>query len=112
MNNQFSLPAIVPLFQTVEEHLHNHKLELALSVVVSILACDRNNFYAQAIERRIKRVLDLQHDPSVISDSTEYYIARVIATLEHVCQMAVRFLTKLPAEAYHETRHQSINPRL
>ena len=97
MNDQSS-PSLVPLFQTVEEHLHNHNLELALSTVSSILACDRNNFYARAIERRIKRVLDFQQDPSAISDSTEYYIARVIAALEHVCQMAVRFLTKPPVE--------------
>jgi hypothetical protein len=97
MNDQSS-PSIVPLFQTVEEHLHNHNLELALSTVSSILACDRNNFYARAIERRIKRVLDFQQDTSATSDSTEYYIARVIAALEHVCQMAVRFLTKPPVE--------------
>ena len=98
MENQSSLPAIVPLFQTAEEHLHNHKLELALSVVSSILTFDRNNYYARALERRIKRVLDFQQNPSEISASTEYYIARVITSLEHVCQMAVRFLTKLPAQ--------------
>ena len=98
MNNQSSLPSIVPLFQTVEGHLHNHKLELALSAVSSILACDRNNFYALAIERRIKRVLDFLRDSSEISDATEYHVARVLAALEHVCQMAVRFLTNLPTE--------------
>jgi hypothetical protein len=98
MKNQSSLPAIVPLFQTVEGHLHNHKLELALSAVNSILAYDRNNFYALAIERRIRRVLDFQQESSELSDATEYYIARVIAALEHVCQMAVQFLTNLPAE--------------
>ncbi len=98
MNNQSVLPSIVFLFQTAEEHLHNHNLQLALSTVSSILACDRNNFYARAIERRIKRVLDFQQDSSAISDSTECYIAQVIKALEHVCQMAVRFLTELPAE--------------
>ena len=98
MANQTHLPEIIPLFQTVEEHLRNHQPELALSAVSSILAYDRNNFYALAIKRRIKRVLDFQQDTIEISDATEYYIARVLAALEHVCQMAVRFLTNPPAE--------------
>ncbi|MGD1045452.1 MAG: hypothetical protein ABR936_09025 [Bacteroidota bacterium] len=107
MNNQSFLPAIVPLFQTVEEHLHNRKLELALSAINSILAYDKNNFYALAIKRRIKRVLDFQQDPSAISDSTEYYIARVIAALENVCQMAVRFLTNLSTQtSIHDMNSQ------
>jgi hypothetical protein len=99
MNDRSSFPNLISLFQSVEEHLHNHNLKYALSTVYSILAYDRNNYYAMAIERRIKRVLDFQQDSLESSDSTEYYIARVITALEHVCQMAVRFMTKLPAEA-------------
>ena len=99
MRDQSYIPSLVPLFQSLEEHLHNHNFELALYVVGSILAFDRNNFYALAIERRIKRLLDFMQDPLEISDSTKYYIARVIASLEHVCQMAVQLLTKFPVEA-------------
>ena len=99
MRDQSSISSLVPLFQTLEEHLHNHNFELALYVASSILAFDRNNFYALAIERRTKRLLDFMQDPSEISDSTKYYVARVIAALEHVCQMAVQLLTKLPVEA-------------
>jgi hypothetical protein len=99
MKQQSSFPALISLFRTVEEHLHNRKLELALSSVHSILARDRNNFYALAIEHRIKRVLDFQDDPSNISDSADYYVGIVIAALENVCQMAVRFLMNSPVEA-------------
>lgn len=99
MKQQSSFPTLISLFQSVEEHLHNRKLELALSAVHSILVCDRNNFYALAIERRIKRVLDFQEKPSDVSDSTEHYIAKVIDALENVCQMAVRFLMNSPVEA-------------
>ena len=98
MKQQSSFPTLISLFQSVEEHLHNRKLELALSSVRSI-SCDRNNFYALAIERRIKRVLDFQEKPSDVSDSTEHYIAIVIDALENVCQMAVRFLMNSPIEA-------------
>ena len=94
-----SFPTLISLFRTVEEHLHNRKLELALSAVHSILVCDRNNFYALAIEHRIKRVLDFLAEPSDVSDSTEYYVGIVIAALENVCQMAVRFLMNSPVEA-------------
>jgi len=99
MKQQSSFPALISLFQTLEEHLHNRKLELALSAVQSILACDRNNFYARAIQHRIKRVLDFQEDPSNVSDSADYYVGIVIAALENVCQMAVRFLMNSPVEA-------------
>ena len=99
MMQQSSFPALISLFQTLEEHLHNRKLELALSAVHSILATDRNNFYALAIEHRIKRVLDFLEEPSDVSDSTEYYVGIVIAALENVCQMAVRFLMNSPIEA-------------
>ena len=37
MKQQSSFPTLISLFQTVEEHLHNRKLELALSAVRSIL---------------------------------------------------------------------------
>ena len=98
MNQQSLLTMLISLFQSVEEHLHNHNLEHALSAVLLILACDRNNYYARAIERRIKRVLDFQQKPSDFSYSMKYYIATVIAALENVCQMAVRFLMKISKE--------------
>ena len=98
MTQQSFFPTLISLFQSVEEHLHTRKLELALSSVRSILACDRNNFYALAIERRLKRVLDFQEEPSDVSDSNEYYVGIVVAALENVCQMAVRFLMNFPAE--------------
>ena len=99
MKQPSSFPTLISLFQKLEEHLHNRKLELALSTVHSILACDRNNFYALAIEHRIKRVLDFLEKPSDVSDSTEYYVGIVIAALENVCQMAVRFIMNSPVEA-------------
>ncbi|RPI06652.1 MAG: hypothetical protein EHM64_02120 [Ignavibacteriae bacterium] len=99
MNNQFSFPDLISLFQSVEEHLHHHNLEVALSRVRTILAYDRNNYYALAIERRLMRLLDFQQTPSDISYSTKYYSAIVIVALENVCQMAVRFQMNLQAEA-------------
>ena len=99
MKQPSSFPTLISLFQKLEEHLHNRKLELALSAVHSILEWDRNNFYAIAIERRIKRVLDFQEEPSDDSDSAESYVGIVIAALENVCQMAVRFLMNSPVEA-------------
>jgi hypothetical protein len=111
MKNQSSLPELIPLFQSVEEHLHHHDLELALSSVRSILARDGNNYYARAIERRIVRVLYFQEELSEISDSTEYYIDLVAVALENVCQMAVRYIMNLPVEASssqepHVNRHE------
>ena len=111
MKNPSSLPALIPLFQSVEEHLHHHDLELALSTVRSILASAGNNYYARAIERRIVRVLYFQEELSEISDSTEYYIDLVVVALENVCQMAVRYLTNPPVEASsyqepHVNRHE------
>jgi tetratricopeptide (TPR) repeat protein len=107
MKNQSSLSTIITLFQSVEENFRNNKLELALSGVRSILADDPKNFYAIAIERRLKRVLDLQKKPSAASNATEYSHARMIAALEHVCHMAVQQLTKLSEQAsVHDMSHQ------
>ena len=111
MKNQSSPPALIPLFQSVEEHLHHHDLEFALSTVRSILACDGNNYYARAIERRIVRVLYFQEELSEISESTEYYIDMIVVALENVCQMAVRYLSNQPVEASslqepHVNRHE------
>ena len=107
MKNQSSLSIIIPLFQSVEENFRNNNLELALSGVRSILANDPKNFYAIAIERRLKRFLDLQQKPPIASNAAEYSHARMIAALEHVCHMAVQQLTKLSAQAsVHDMSHQ------
>ncbi|MGD0038422.1 MAG: hypothetical protein ABSC53_14135 [Bacteroidota bacterium] len=107
MENQSSLSIIIPLFQSVEERFRNNNLEFALSGVRSILANDPKNFYAIAIERRLKRVLDLQQKPSAASNATEHSRARMIAALEHVCHMAVQQLTKLSAQAsVHDMSNQ------
>jgi hypothetical protein len=98
MNNQPSSYSIILLFQSVEKHLHSHKLELALLEVQSILESDPKNLYALAIERRIVHILDFWQKASVVSDAMEYQIARVIAALEHVCQMAVRFLMNISGQ--------------
>ena len=99
MKNQSSLPSIISQFQSVVEHFHTNNLERALSDVRSILLSDPKNFYAIALERRLKRVLDLQRNPSVTSNASDYSHARMIAALEHVCQMAIQHLTNLSAQA-------------
>jgi tetratricopeptide (TPR) repeat protein len=99
MKNQLSPPSIISLFQTVEENLHKNNINLALLGVRSILASDPQNFYAIAIERRLKRVLELRQKPSRVSNATEYSYARIIAALEHVSHMAVQHCTSLSAQA-------------
>ena len=107
MKNQSSLPTIISLFQSVEKYFHDNNLELALSGVQSILANDPKNFYAIAIERRLKCVLDLQRKPSVPSNAMEYSPARVITALEHVCHTAVQQLTKLSEQtSVHDMSRQ------
>ena len=113
MNNQSSLPSIIPLFQAVVVHFHNNNLDLALTDVRSILLSDPKNFYAIALERRLKRVLDLQRKPPVNSNATDYSHARMIAALEHVCQMALQHLTNISAQASindknHQLRDQAL----
>lgn len=114
MKQQSSFPALISLFQSLENHLHNQNLDLAYSDSQSILASDPKNFYAIAIERRLKRVIDfLQKSYSSNSNSMEYSIARIIAALEHVCQMAVRHLTNLSSQASiydinHQLREQAL----
>jgi hypothetical protein len=99
MKNQTTPASLIPLFQAVEKHLHNNKLEFALSDVHSILLCDPKNLYAIALDRRLKRVLDLQQKPPVASNASEYSHARLIAALEHVCHLAVQHLMNLSAKA-------------
>ena len=99
MNNQSSLPSIISLFQSVAEHFHAHNLELALSDIRSILISDPKNFYAIALERRLKRVLDLRKKMPAASNATNYSHAKMIAALEHVCQMALQQTTNPPAQA-------------
>ena len=107
MNNQSSPPSIIHLFQSVAEHFHNNNLELALSGVRSILASDPKNFYAKALEHRLKRVLDIRQKPSTVSNAMEYSYAKMIAALEHVCQMAMQHLTSSSAKAsVHDMSHQ------
>jgi len=117
MKNQSSLPSIISQFQSVVEHFHTNNLERALSDVRSILLSDPKNFYAIALERRLKRVLDLQRNPSVPSHATEYSHARMIAALEHVCQMAIQHMTNLSAQTSiqnmdHELRDQALENKL
>ena len=99
MKNQSSPPALITLFQSVAEHFHNNNLELALSGVRSILASEPKNFYALALERRLKSVLEVQQRPSSASNATGYSYARMITALEHVCLMAVQQLTSTSAQA-------------
>jgi len=99
MKNHASLPAIISLFQSVEEHFHTNHPELALSGVRAILTSDPQNFYAIAIERRLKRVLELQQNPSAASNAMEYSYARMNAALEHVSHMAVEHLKNRSAQA-------------
>ena len=99
MNNQSSQSSIISLFQSVVEHLHTNNLELALSDVSSILLSDPKNFYAMALERRLKRVLEVRKKTPVASHATNYSHAKLIAALDHVCQMAMQQLTNPAAQA-------------
>ena len=109
MKQQSSLPKLISLFQSVEDHLHNQKLGTCPYQQPNPFShCDPKNFYAIAIERRMKHVLDFQQRPSAAnSNSMEYSVARMIAALEHVCQMAVRHFTNLSEQAsIHDMSHQ------
>ena len=99
MNNESVPSSIVSLFHTVEAQLHHDKLEPALSNVRSILAGDPHNLYAGALERRLRRILEIQQNHSPASSAAEYSRARVIAALEHICRLAVQHVTTLAARA-------------
>ena len=94
MKNQPSVPSIISLFQSVEENLHKNNINLALLGVRSVLANDPQNFYAIAIERRLKPLLDLQQKSVPASNAAVYSRARIITALEHVSHMAVQQCTQ------------------
>ena len=87
--------------------MHTNNLELALSDVSSILISDPKNFYAIALERRLKRVLEVRKKSPVASNATNYSRAKIIAALEHVCQMAVQQMTNpSPQATIHDMNRQ------
>ncbi len=87
-----TISPLIPMFQRIEERLQNHELEKAQQDVVSILTYDSTNYFAQALKRRLSRILYVCKNPRQFLDANNFHLQRTIIALQHLCQMARKII--------------------
>jgi hypothetical protein len=89
-----TLPVLIPMFEKIEEKLQNHEFEKAEQEVASVLNYDSGNYYAQALKRRLSRIMYVCRNPQQLLDAHNIPLEQTITALQHLCQMARKIIVQ------------------
>jgi hypothetical protein len=87
-----TISLLIPIFERIEERLHNHELEKAQQEVASVLRYDSKNYFAQALKRRLFCIMHICRNPQQSLDAHNIPLERTITALQHLCQMARKII--------------------
>ena len=79
---------LIPIFERIEKRIQNHELGKAQQEIASVLTHDSENYFAQALKRRLLSIMHICRNPKQSLNARNFHLERTIKALQHLCQMA------------------------
>jgi hypothetical protein len=87
-----TLSILIPIFERIEKQLQSHELGKAQQEIASVLSHDSENYFAQALKRRLSCIMHICRNPKQSLNAHNFHLERTITALQHLCQMARKII--------------------
>jgi uncharacterized membrane protein len=76
------------MFERIEKRIQNYELGKAQQEIASVLTHDSNNYFAQALKKRLSCIMHICRNPRQSLNARNFHLERTLKALQHLCQMA------------------------